>query len=180
MHRMALPTRQEAIGTLEEGRVAIDALVARLAGGEIVRAGTIGGGDWSALELIGHLGVWEELALEALAEWRDERVPFVEEVFRGSQTVDELNDERVAALRERAAGDVRAWATQTHRALVAEIEAMSDDEWTSKAPYPAGQRDRLAMLLGSVLGASKRPFGHAFAHLPDLQAYVIELRGDER
>jgi hypothetical protein len=176
MHRMALPTRQEAVGTLEEGREAIDALVSRLAGEEIVRAGTIGDGAWSVLELIGHLAVWEELALEALAEWRDGRVPFVEEVFRGSQTVDELNDERIAALRLRAEDDVRIWAAQTHRALASEIEAMTDDEWTSMAPYPAERRDRLAMLLGSVLGASKRPFGHAFAHLPDIQAYVSDLR----
>ncbi len=28
------------------------------------------------------------------------------------------------------------------------------------------------MLLGSVMGAPKRPFGHAFAHLPDLEAFV--------
>jgi hypothetical protein len=32
-------------------------------------------------------------------------------------------------------------------------------------------------LLGSILGAPKLPFGHAAAHLPDLEAFVTALGG---
>ena len=42
--------------------------------------------------------------------------------------------------------------------LIREIEEMSDQEWTSKAPYAAERRNRLVTQLGSVLGAPKRPF----------------------
>ncbi|HEY1329939.1 MAG TPA: DinB family protein [Actinomycetota bacterium] len=174
---MAAPTRDEALATLEEGRGTLDALFERLGEQELVRTSTIGGGDWSALDLLGHIGTWEELALDALSAWRAGRVPLVEEVFRAAPSVDELNAQRIQSLRRRRPDEVRRWAHDTHEALVAEITAMSDEEWTSKAPYPAERRDRLVTLLGSVLGAPQRPFGHPFAHQPDLQAYVDEVRG---
>ena len=52
---------------------------------------------------------------------------------------------------------------------------MTDDEWTARVPYDAERRRTLAGLLGSIAGAPQRPFGHAFAHIPDLEAFVSSL-----
>ena len=177
MHRMPVPVREDALATLDKGRSAIEALVSQLSEQELVRTRTIGGGDWSALDLIGHLGTWEELALDALRAWRDGHVPLVEEVFRTAPNVDELNAERIAKLRQWTPRDVTTWARDTHRALIFEIQGMGEEEWRSNAPYPAEQRDRLGTFLGSTLGAPNQPFGHDFAHLPHLQAFVTSVRG---
>lgn len=170
---MTLPTRDEAIRTLDEGRTSVDELFERLTDDQAAGPATIGGGDWSAKDLVAHLETWEAIALQTLEEWRDGVVPSIEETFaKGSDGVDALNAERYEAKLSLTASEVRAQAAQTHRQLVEEIEHMDDAEWTSKAFYETEQRRRLGQLLAAVLGAPKRPFGHAFAHLPDLQAYV--------
>ena len=100
-------------------------------------------------------------------------MPYVEERFRaGGDAVDELNagyDRRTAGL---SLDDVRGRAAETHRRLVDAVAAITDEEWRSKAPYEAERRDRLGNLLGSITGAPKRPFGHALAHLPDLEEFA--------
>ena len=72
--------------------------------------------------------------------------------------------------------DVIARARAAHAAVTAAIESMSDDEWNAKVPYEADRLDRTSRLLGGILGAHKHPFGHAFAHIPDLEAYVSSLQ----
>ena len=54
------------------------------------------------------------------------------------------------------------------------LARLSDEEWLAKAPYQGTDgRDRLlATLLGFLTAAPQRLFGHVFAHLPDLEAYV--------
>ncbi len=172
-----MTTRAEAVRTLEEGQRAVDALVARLTEDELARPAVIGGGDWSAKDLIGHLTSWEEIALDALAEWRRGERPSIEDVFRSDGT-DRLNDETIARKAPLPLAGVRAAAEATHLTLVGEIEAMDDSEWKAKASYPTERRTKLSALLGSVLGAPQRPFGHAFAHLPDLEAYVASVRAN--
>jgi len=170
---MALPTRDDAIRTLEEGREQVDALFGRLSDDDASRPATIGGGDWSAKDLVAHLETWEAIALRTIEEWRDGVVPSIEETFaKGSDGVDALNAERYEAKLALTPSEVATQSEQTHRELVDEIRHMDDAEWTSKAYYETARRQRLGQLLAGVLGAPKRPFGHAFAHLPDLRAYV--------
>lgn len=172
---VAIPTRDQAIVTLDEGQAALDSLFARLSDEEMTRPATIGG-EWSAKHLLGHVAFWEELALEALTDWRAGRRPSVECIFEGGREgIDAANardQERTAA---QSLSEVRARATTAHTTLVQSIREMSDEEWRGKSPYPNAHRVTFAELIGSVLGAPKRPFGHAFAHLPDLQAYVESL-----
>jgi hypothetical protein len=166
------PSRREAIATLEEGHRSVSALLERLPDDRATAPGTIGGGEWSAKDLLGHLASWEEHALQALEEWRRGERPWVEDAFRSSSEVDRVNARTVAAKAPWSLGEVRADADRTHRALVDAIESMTDEEWNQKAPYPTERRSRLGNLLGSVTGAPRRPFGHAFVHMDDLRAYV--------
>lgn len=172
---MAVPTRPAAVQTLEEGHGAIRRLLAEMSEEELIRPGTIGGGSWSAKDLLGHLTTWEEIALASLDEWRRGERPGIEDVFR-AEDVDRINAENVGRKAAVSADRVRSEAARVHRELVAAIDRMADDEWRSKAPYETERRTTLAALLGSILGAPQRPFGHAFAHLPDLEAYVASLR----
>lgn len=166
---MTAPSREEALATLGRGHRALHGPLATLSEEELTRPATIG--EWSVADLIGHVASWEEIALQAIAECRAGRRPWIEDVF-ARDGVDELNAESIERKRGLPIDRIRAEAEEVHRRLVAEIEGMSDEEWMARAPYPTERRQRLATLLGSVLGAPKRPFGHAFAHLPDLDRFL--------
>jgi hypothetical protein len=173
---MPQPTRDEAIATLEEGYRAYTGLMANVGDEAMTSPATIGGGDWSAKDLLGHLTWWEEIALATLEEWRSGRRPWIEEVFRsGGDAGDRVNAEDLDRKAPMTVADVRALAADVHGTLIAKLAAIADQRWRERAPYPAEQRTRLGVLLGSVLGAPKRPFGHAWAHLPDLEAFVATL-----
>lgn len=174
---MTLTTRNEAIATLEEGDTAIGALVRELSEERLVEPKTIGGGDWSAKDLLGHLAFWEELALEALNELRAGKKPAVEDAFaRGAEGVDELNAGNQDRTAPQSPDEVRARIAAAHAGIVEAIRTMRDEEWNSKVPYAAERRETVGQLLASILGAPKRPFGHAFAHLPDLEASVAAAK----
>jgi len=173
---VALPTRDRAVDVLEEGRAAVGGLYDSLTDDQAARPATIGGGDWSAKDLVAHLETWEAIALQTIEEWRDGVVPSIEEAFaKGPEGIDALNAEWHEAKLALTPSEVRTQASQTHRQLLEEIRHMDDAEWTTKAFYETAQRQRLGQVLAAVLGAPKRPFGHAFAHLPDLRAYVESL-----
>jgi hypothetical protein len=180
---VAGPTRDEAIAVLEDGHEQVRLLASKLTDDEMTLPATIGGGDWSAKDLIGHLESWEGVALRALKEFQGEETPWVESPegpFSGPGTegVDAFNTRAVAEKQRSSLADVRAQADRTHAELIGTIRGLTDDQWTAKASYPTemDRRGRLVTLLGSVLGAPQRPFGHAFAHLPDLRAYVESVR----
>jgi hypothetical protein len=171
------PSRREALATLRQGQDRVAELLAQLSDDQLVEPATIGGGDWSAKDLIGHIAAWAEVAVEALAEWRRGQMPWVERPdgpMSGSDQVDAFNARSVEEKRALGLGEVAQGAQASHRALVAAIEGMTEEEWRSKAwyPIPSGHERTLADLLGFLTAAPKRPFGHAFAHLPDLEAYA--------
>jgi hypothetical protein len=176
---LAALSRQEALTILEDGHERLLAQFDRLSDDDAVRPGTIGGGEWSAKDLIGHIATWEALALRSLIEWRSGEMPWVERAdgpFSAPTTgkVDAFNAKTVSEKAGAALGEIRADAQKTHRDLIEAIESLSDREWAAKAFYPTpnGRRRKLGTLLGSVLGAPQGPFAHALAHLPDLAAHV--------
>ncbi|HYT29616.1 MAG TPA: DinB family protein, partial [Actinomycetota bacterium] len=75
----------------------------------MVAPATIGGGDWSAKDLLGHITAWEEVALERLRSARSGR-PLPAFPTGG---VDRFNADRVAADRQRSLGEVRSRAERT-------------------------------------------------------------------
>jgi hypothetical protein len=163
-------TREEAIEILEDGQHQIDDLVARLTIEQIAAPATIGGGEWSTKDLLSHVARWNEIALEVLTAWREGKKPWIEDVW--GDGVDGLNAENFELSRDLSPEQANDRLRRSHDALVNAIRSMDKLEWQSGAPYPTERRRWLGMMLGSVTGAPKRPFGHVFAHLPDLESYV--------
>jgi hypothetical protein len=158
-------------------------LLSTLTDDQLTLARTIGDGDWSAKDLIGHIAAWEDVALRSLREFQGGGTPWVETEGGpfsgpGTENVDLFNARAVAENQRRSVEEVRTRADRTHTELIGAIRGLTDEQWTARASYSTemDRRRRLVTLLGSVLGAPQRPFGHAFAHLPDLQTYVESLR----
>lgn len=175
---VAQPSRLEAIQTLDEGHSLIHEQLARLTEDQATRPATVEG-DWSVQDLIGHVATWEEVAFRTLLEFQRGEMPWIETgegPFSAPATgkVDAFNATTVADKRSLTLDEVRTGAVRAHRELIEAIAALSDQDWSAKASYPTrmGRRRRLVTLLGSVLGAPQRPFGHAFAHLPPLEGYA--------
>jgi hypothetical protein len=168
--------RDEASAILREGQERLDGLLDGLTEAELVRPATIGGGDWSAKDLIGHMALWEEIALVTIDAWLGGRKPRIEEAFTPGDTdaLNAWNHERKLAW---PAERVRADSGETHRRLLSSIDGMTDDDWATPRPFEGDEQEDLGSELGGVLGAPGRAFGHAFAHLPDLEAYVRSVRG---
>ena len=171
---MASITREQAIKTLEDGQSQLDVLFGALTDEQLSRPATIGDGEWSARDLMGHVARWNEIAIESLASWRAGEVPWIEGQWSGG--ADKINAENYEVSRDHSIEQARDRLRQSHDALVGAITEMADAEWHSKAPYVTGRRQWLGMLLGGVTGAPKRAFGHAFAHLGDLGTYVAGVK----
>jgi hypothetical protein len=171
---MASITREQAIQTLEDGQEQLDALFAQLSPAQMGQPATIGGGDWSAKDLMGHIARWNEIAMDALESWRAGEVPWIEGQWSGG--ADKVNADNYAASRDDSVERARSRLRRSHEALLGAITNMSNEEWHSKAPYVTGRRQWLGILLGGITGAPKRAFGHAFAHLADLEAYVAGVK----
>jgi uncharacterized damage-inducible protein DinB len=168
-------TREDAVRLLEEQHAELASLLAELDDDAFVRRGTIGGGGWSAKDLAAHMGIWEELAIEAIDVFgRGERPPF-EDRFTEPGAGDRLNDEGVERFLDTPAEDVSARFDDLHRRVTSAIAATSDQTWA--AEYPFYPEDRtLGERIGSLLGSDDGRFTHASAHLPDLRAYVDATR----
>jgi hypothetical protein len=171
---MAAPSREEALTTLADGHARLERLFARLAEDQTTRPATIGGGDWSAKDLLGHIALCEEIALVTMEAWLKGQRPPIEERFTVRET-DAQNAWNQERKRDWPLDRVRTDSEATHRRLISAIEEMTDDDWEAPKTFEGDAREDLRTELGVVLGAPQRPFGHAFAHLSDLEAYVEQV-----
>lgn len=165
---MAL-SQQEALRILEQEHRSVRELIGRLSPAAFERPATIGGGDWSAKDLLGHLTSWEQHALEALEAWSRGQPAPVDRALR-ERGLNAVNAETVAAGRSRSPSSVRRRFDEVHRLLVTEIRALSAATW--QAPPTARARRPLGDVLGGIVGGPAGPFAHASAHLRDLRAFV--------
>ena len=168
---MAAPSRTQALATLETGQDELDSLFGQLTDTELSQPGTVGRSDWAAKDLLGHIAFWEELALETIDAWRAGLRPRVEDIS-GPAGTDQANAENQARTAPQSSAEIRSRAASAHQALLAAIHSLSDADWNAPATYDTPTRASLGELLGSVLGAPDHPFGHTYAHLDDLRAYV--------
>jgi hypothetical protein len=113
---MTMLTRNQAIAVLETGRQALAPLFTGLDNEEMTRPATMGGGAWSAKDLLGRLAFWEELAAEFVVARRAGRPPAVDQISAvGDAGVDRANAENQARTGAQSLGMVRARADRRMR-----------------------------------------------------------------
>ena len=167
-------SQARALRTLEEEHESVRELAERLRDEDFARRATIGAGDWSAKDLLGHLTSWEEHALEALKAWRRRESAPIQRALR-VYGLNAVNAESVAADRDRSSATIRRRFDYVHRRLVAEIRSMPDPTWD--APPTTRSRRSLGHVLGGIVGGPGGPFAHGSSHLPHLRAYVESVTG---
>lgn len=166
-------TPAEAAAILTEGSVALDALFSRLSRDAAEARGTIGSGAWAARDLAGHIETWEEVALRTIEDIRAGRPPDIRNTVTDEASLDLFN---AAEIERKAAKGWEETVTSfraTNARLVATIRTIADDDW-GRVPPGAGD-DRMRTFgehIGSNTGMPEHPFRHAWAHLPDLEAFV--------
>lgn len=168
-------TRDEALAILEEGQSRLDALTAGLSDEELEAPATMGGGDWSARDLLGHVASWEEYALEAITARDAGEQPWIDAT---SLDVDGVNARDVPRKRQMPLADLRQAVADTHALLVAAITSMTDEQWSAAPSYRTDRPKTVGNEVGDITASGEGPFRHAFAHLPDLEGYVTTLRGE--
>jgi hypothetical protein len=174
---MSAPHRDQAIAQLAEAKAALDAQLQFLSDAAMVVPATIGGGDWSAKDLLGHVAFWEELAVEAIGDWKHNRPLRFWGLFAGGAGgVDSANAQNQTVTSAQSLGHVRDRASRSNAAVVDAIRSLSPADWQATITSPNGQTETLGELVGGILGAPTRPFGHGFAHLTDLEDYVKRVR----
>jgi len=164
-------TRAEALATLERGHDETTAVLERLPTEHMATTG-IGGGRWSPKDLLGHLSLWHEIALRTVDELRRGERPWIVGVF--AEPGPGPNDAELAARAGWSLDRAREAYDGSYADVVATLRALGDDEWD--LPVDGWTEDPAAIggLLGVVLGKDGLPFGHAFAYLPELAAFVAE------
>jgi len=160
-------SRDDAVRVLEDGREAVLSLIERLSDEDFVWPATIGGGDWSAKDLLGHLTFWKENALRSLAQWRAGETYTLIEDYAADDGVDALNATDHAAKAVMSASDIKTLADSVHAELMSALSGISDEEWGR----PVAD-DTWGEELGSILGGPAGQFDHVSAHLEDLKAFV--------
>ena len=166
--------RLTAIAILDDGHRSIHGLADGLPAADLERPATIGAGDWSIRDLVGHLTAWEEHALEALAAWRAGRPAPIQQALR-QRGLNTVNAESAAADRERGTATVMRRSEAVHGRLVEALSELSDADWI--APPTRRSRRGLGSVVGSIVGGPGGPFRHAWAHLADLERAVESLEG---
>jgi hypothetical protein len=160
----------EATATIARGHREVHALLAGISLEELEEPATIGGGEWSAKDLVGHLTTWEEIALATVEEWRAGEDPAILQTFAVDGT-DALNADEAARKSGTPFGDQMASFDGVHHELAAVLRSFGEAEWAEPARDDRDPARTIGSLLGGVLGTDERPFDHISAHLRDLRAF---------
>jgi hypothetical protein len=170
---IATVDRQSAISVLRAEHSAIRTLLAAeseesLSAAGRVRRGLFPGQASSLTALLGHLQLWELIALEALDSFLLGEKPWIcEAAYETPEAGAKINlDSDAFKHGWSVQRSIQSWR-QTAACLEAALENLSDTQWRLPAPYESDSPEDLGGLLESLLTAPReRPFEHMPNHLP--------------
>jgi hypothetical protein len=170
---LATVDRQSALATIRAEHAKVRALVASeseesLAADGRISRGLFPGQESSVRALLGHVQLWESIALEALHAFQLGARPWIcDKAYDTFEAGAKINLESDALKREWSVlRSVQSWAYSA-ACLEAALDRLSDAEWTAPAPYRSEPPENLGGLLESLLTAPReKPFEHLANHLP--------------
>ena len=89
-------------------------------------------GDWSAKDLMGHLAVWEEESLAALALIADGRRPPRYARFGG---IDAFNDMKWREFRDTPLADIQRWSQESHLRLLDYLTGVPEELFATETRF---------------------------------------------
>ncbi len=161
-------SKAQAIRVLEREHRRVAELVDGVPEEYLERPRTIGDGEWSTRDLLGHLTFWMRNALDALDAWERNAPAPIDQAFRTS-SLTQINERAVLERRRRSYREIRAEFDAVQEELIARIRRTPPTRWN--APPTSRARRALGDALGRIL-VGRGAFAHASAHLPDLERFV--------
>ncbi|MBM3129599.1 MAG: ClbS/DfsB family four-helix bundle protein [Chloroflexi bacterium] len=137
-------TRAEILKTIEEHHAQLVAMLDAIPEEVICKRPVVEW--WTIKDVLGHIAMWEHVAIQFIAEYKRDGVP---------QPLGMDNDEAINAYNKRGATIRRDWSLArvraefdaAHRDLIAAIETLSDADLSQQLPAPWRQGDTLEMLI---------------------------------
>jgi hypothetical protein len=177
---LATVTRSHAASTVEREHAAIETLITATSTEHLGREGTVRAGLFpgqrsSLLAMIGHLQLWENIGIEAIAAVRRGESPWICD----PQYATTAAGARLNLADDAAKADwpqhrvIQSWRS-TAQQLEQLIQSLTDAEWVAPVPYKTDDPEDWGGLLQSVLTAPReQAFEHLANHLPtELRASV--------
>lgn len=159
-------TRQQAVEIILDSRLSLKSVGRGLSKEDKSKPGSTGG-EWSIKDLVGHITTWEEVALEALADWKQGKTLRFLSMVSTREDLDRFNDAEVVKKRSLSWEEIDSASAELNTRLIEEIENLVDAEWNEKRKVE-NRTSSLGELLSRILGAPESPFGHTQAHLDEL------------
>lgn len=120
---------------------------------------------WNAKDLLGHIALWEQVALKFIREYKHEGVP-KQLGIKDDDDLDRYNKRGVAIRRDLPFDVVRAELDATYHDLIAEIESLSDADLRRPLPEPWGEGATLERLIAV----------NAYQHVPEHIEQITALK----
>jgi hypothetical protein len=120
---------------------------------------------WTIKDLLGHVTMWEQVALKFIREYKQDGAP-KQLGIKDDADLDRRNKRGVAMRRDLPFARVREELEATYRDLVAAIESLSDADLAKPLPPPWGEGATLDRLIAV----------NSYQHVPEHVAQIAALQ----
>lgn len=137
-------TRAEILKTLQEQHAQLLAALEEISEEVIVQRPIVGW--WTLKDLLGHIAMWEQVALQFIAESKQDGAP-KPLGLNDDAAINAHNKRGVTIRRDWPLARGRAEFDAAHRDLLAAIESLSDADLSTPLPAPWGKGATLEQLI---------------------------------
>ncbi|MBC7814134.1 MAG: DinB family protein [Burkholderiales bacterium] len=174
--------RATALRLLQVEHDAVYELIEELADEEMTRPNTIRYGLYSDQrlsfkDLLAHLTTYEAYTVESIEEWlKGRKNPIIDTLASDEGSV-QIHYGGIESRRELSLAEMlREWDSNQSK-LMQVINDLSDEAWSSPAPYQTDEPTDLGGMVEEILVQPPRPlYRHLPVHIPDAAAYIRSLR----
>ena len=158
-------TRDEILKKIREDHTQLLATLAEIPEERIIKQPLVEW--WTIKDLLGHIAMWEQVAIKFIAEYKRDGVP--QPLGISDDAADEVakhNKREAVIRRDWSLARVRAEFDAAHRDLLAAVETLSDAALSKQLPAPWDQGDTLEKLIAI----------NSYQHNPEHIAQIKEWR----